>query len=115
MGIEYFKNEKQYSLVTALLLSLQRALLCEVTPNLRMVGLEWDDQGKKVFITFYYDGEITDAELDSASCVAGEVYGDFGEDTQVIEKCVRLDYPARLPFHTQSVYHRKEKPPDDEQ
>lgn len=89
-------------------LSLQRALLCEVSAHLRMAAFSLNEEENIIFVHFYFDGEITDEDLDSASCVTGEVSGDFDEETQVIEKCIRLDFPERLPTHMYTVYRRKE-------
>lgn len=89
-------------------LSLQRALLCEISPNLRLVAFEHDDKKKKIAIYFYFDNEITDENKDSASSIAGEVAGDFDEETQVLEECIHLDFPKKLPAHQATVYRRKE-------
>jgi hypothetical protein len=91
----------------ALRLSLQRALLCEVSPNLRMVGIDWDDKNNTIFIYFYFDNMISDENRDSTNSIAAEVGGDFDE-TQVVEKCIQLDFPLKLPKHTYTIYRRKE-------
>ncbi|MFI5334700.1 MAG: hypothetical protein ACHQT8_06010 [Chlamydiales bacterium] len=89
-------------------LSLQRALLCEISPNLRLVAFDYDKLKKEIFLYFYFDKQITDENKSSVNSIAGEVTGDFDEKTQVVEKCIHLDFPARLPAHQFSVYHRKE-------
>ncbi|MCB1106785.1 MAG: hypothetical protein KDK76_01655 [Chlamydiia bacterium] len=93
---------------THIKLSLQRALLCEVSPNLRMVTYDWDEGKQIIHIYFYFDGEVSDDNFDSAICVGGEVAGDFSEDIEVEEHCIQLDFPGRLPQDKPSVYRRKE-------
>lgn len=98
----------QNNLRAVINLSLQRALLCEVASNLRMVAADWDDANNKILLFFYYDKTISDENLESASSVAGEVAGDFDEETQVLEKNILLDFPEQLPIHMSHVYRRKE-------
>lgn len=108
MGLQYNDDEK-YTLNIKIRLSLQRALLCEVDSNLRMVSADWDDKNKKIVLFFYFDGEISDDNKASASCVGGEVSGDFDEDVQIVEKCIRLDLPQQLPLsHMCTAYRRRE-------
>lgn len=107
MGINFDKNKK-YTLTVAVMLSLQRALLCEVSSHLRMVAFNLNEEENVIFVYFYFDGEITDEDLDSASCITGEVSGDFDSETQVLEKCIQLDFPERLPTHMYTVYRRRE-------
>ncbi|MFI5334702.1 MAG: hypothetical protein ACHQT8_06020 [Chlamydiales bacterium] len=89
-------------------LSLQRALLCEISPNLRLVAFDYDKLNNEILLYFYFDKEITDENKSSVNSIAAEVTGDFDEETQVIEKCIHLDFPAWLPAHQFSVYCRKE-------
>lgn len=93
---------------THIRLSLQRALLCEVSPNLRMVTYDWDEGKQVIHIYFYFDGKISDDDFDSTNCVGGEVVGDFPDHVQVEEHCIQLDFPERLPQDKPSVYRRKE-------
>ncbi len=59
-----------------LLLSVQRALLFSVTPNIRLIFIEMhaDDSLKMLA---YVDSEPTEDELDLLYSAAGEVCGDF--------------------------------------
>lgn len=50
----------------ALLLSLQRALLGEVHPQLRQASIEADGVGQIIRLRFEYDGTPSDAARESA-------------------------------------------------
>lgn len=107
MGINY-NSAAEYSLEMAIRLSIQRALLCQVTSNLRMVAVEWDEEEQKICLLFYFDKEISDEEKDIASSAAGEFWADFDKTTEAIEKYIQLDFPKPLPFHKCTVYRREE-------
>ncbi len=106
MGVEI---DKMYiELPSFILLSVQRALLDEIDPNLRAVKIDWDEENSIIHLHFYYDNKITDENNESASCVAGEVAGDFSLNTRVLEHCIHLDFPNELPDHKLVAYRRKE-------
>ena len=92
----------------AICLSLQKALFLEVSPNLRSVSVDWDDEADRITIYFYIDGEIKDENWESANCVGGEFSADFDEYAEITEKCIRLDFPKKIPEHMETVYWRKE-------
>jgi hypothetical protein len=107
MGIKFNFNSK-YTLDIAIRLSIQRALFCQVSSNIRMGAVDWSDEEKKILIRFYFDGEISEENRASANCVSAEVCGDFDEETQVNDECIRLDFSKRLPDHMFTLYRRKE-------
>lgn len=89
------------------LLSLQRALLGEISPNIRGITCSWDTS--IITIHCYFQAEISDDDRESMECVATEVIADFPEHRVILE-CKRLDMPASLNPYTLSawVYRRKE-------
>ena len=50
------------------LLATQRALLGEVTPNLRAVIIDLDSKNRSAKIFFYYQGEISEEVFDGILC-----------------------------------------------
>jgi hypothetical protein len=91
----------------AILLSLQRALLGEVSGSLRGVTCSWDQS--KIVIRCLFDGEIADDDRESMECVATGVITDFSEQTIELE-ITRLDMPEPLNPQTLMdwVYRRRE-------
>ncbi len=69
-------------------LSIQRALLGEVSGRLRAVIFSVSELFLN--IRFYFDGEIGEDDFESASCVETEVLADYEENWTVIVKCLRL-------------------------
>jgi hypothetical protein len=98
----------KYSLRNKLFLSLQRALLGEVSASLRCVTCSWDEN--QIHILCFFDGEISDDDQESMHCVETEVMADFPAEVSVSLKSVRLDYPEPLNPHTLVgwVYKRKD-------
>ena len=58
-----------------MVLSLNRALLGEVSPKLREVKFSSDD--KNIYLRFFYDQDLDDDDRDSANIIAATVAGDF--------------------------------------
>ncbi|WP_368540820.1 hypothetical protein [Enterobacter soli] len=75
-------------------LSLQRALLGNVTPNIRAVIAELT--GKSISILFYFEGEVDDDDEELASVIETEIIADFDDDFTVYTAVQRLDYPQRI-------------------
>lgn len=89
------------------LFSMSVGLLSEVTPPLRAASIKWDDESVQLF--FYYDGEISEDEIDSISCVSTEVIASFSENIQLKDDVIlRIDYPKPIPHQGELVYYRKE-------
>jgi hypothetical protein len=93
------------------LLSVQRALLGEITPNMRAISVEWSE--KKIHICVYVDGEIDEkarSEFDAG--VVSEVIADFpyaDVDEPVVDfEFIRRDAPSKLHCRGATVYARKE-------
>ena len=102
-------DKKLITLESQLLLSVQRALLDEIDPNLRAVKIDWDETKEIIYLYFYFDGLITPENLNSASCAAGETAGDFLPEVRVIENCIRVDSPKEIPSHKLVAFRRKEQ------
>lgn len=78
----------------SLLLSVQRALLGEVSPAVRGVTVGWREH--VILLRSYFDGPISAADRDSMSCVGAEVIGDFPEPWTIDDEVIRCDAPAPL-------------------
>lgn len=91
----------------SILLSLQRALLGEITPSLRGVTVGWDSS--EIIIHCFFDGEISYENRESMEVVATEVMADFPEH-KVSVQCFRKDTPESLNSYALKawVYHRHE-------
>jgi len=92
----------------SLVLSLNRALLGEVSCRLRCVAAATENSEIELYC--FFDGEISEDDKESMSSVAGYVAGDFPEYI-VSEQCVRLDAPERIPDQRPRhvVFLRKER------
>ncbi len=89
-----------------ILLSMMTALWGEVSPALRSVSIKWNE--KMIHLFFFYDGEISDEDQESAECIATELIAHFPEHELEVD-VIRLDYPKPLPKDKgELVYLRKE-------
>lgn len=92
----------------SLRLVVQQALLGKVTPNLRAVGLDLNQDKKEMHFYFNYDGEISENEYGLAAATIKEVSSTF------LEYCVnhhvkRVDFPqGELEKGERLVYLRYE-------
>lgn len=87
-------------------LSLQRALLGEVSPNLRAVVFSMT--GLVIDARFYFDGPISQEDEETVSCVETEVLADYEPGYTVTAHCIRLDFPAPINDDGVWVYLRQE-------
>jgi hypothetical protein len=72
-------------------------------------------EGKTIYLRFVFDGEITEDDRESASCVATEVIADFLPPCDTIcEECIQVDAPQAIPYDSgwKIVYQRKERQPE---
>ena len=75
--------------------------------KLRAVTAFWEEKEHKVCLSFYFDGLISDDDLEDAYDIGAGVIANF-PDGLLEEKYIRLDYPEPLP--TQFLaYKRDEK------
>ncbi len=91
-------------------LSIQRALLGEISPKLRAVV--FSIVGRDIDIRFYFDGLISEADIESASCVETEILADSEPEDSVTVKCIRLDAPELIVDDGNWVYQRRENSSD---
>ncbi len=91
-----------------LLLSLQRALLGEVHPQLRQASIHADGLGRVVHIRFEYDGHPSDIVRESCSSAATEVIADFPGTWNLDEQHVSIPAPAKLSPLVHIAYRRAE-------
>ncbi len=76
---------------------------------MRASRITWSDKVIELF--FYYDGEISDEDEESAQCAATEVISDFpGYELKV--HVLRWDYPKCIPQEGELVYIRREPNPN---
>ena len=92
----------------ALLLSLQRALLGEVHPQLRQASIEADRVGQIIRLRFEYDGTPSDAASESCSCAATEVIADFSSPWDLDEQHVSAPASSGLSPLAHVAYRRAE-------
>ena len=104
-------------------LSLQTALLGEITPNIRGItngqrllrpkrtepALTCACNENVIVVRCYFAGEITEEDEDSIDCVEGEVIADFAEYAVDLQ-CIKVDMSESLAQYRLStwVYLRKE-------
>ncbi len=89
------------------LLSIQRALLGEVTPAMRAVTVQFDEGS--VRILFYFDGDFSDVDREAASRVETEVMADMSDPSSVSSACRRIDPPSRIEDAGTWVFARNEE------
>jgi hypothetical protein len=77
-----------------MVLSVQRALLGNVTSNLRGVAVDWDD--RIIRVVCYYHGPISDADKELMNCVHTEIATDFVDRKPVELVTERIDMPTKL-------------------
>lgn len=87
------------------LLCLQTSLLGMVGPNLRGVTAGWTPT--RISVRMYFDGEVTEAELDTASDVEGEMIASF-PGVEVTVEALSAPMPVRPPILSAWAYLRRE-------
>ena len=99
-----------------LILSANRALLCEVRPNMRKVSVEYIKNEKKIVLYFYYDSQVSQEELDYDvfGVISAEMSCDFPQEIEWEEKLIVLPYPNKLPEEGICVYRRYEPSPKEQ-
>lgn len=99
-----------------LILSANRALLCEIRPNMRKISVEYFRDQRKIVLYFYYNSAPSQDELDYdvVGVISTEMSCDFPQEINWEEKIIVLPYPNRLPDKGICVYRRYEPSPDDE-
>jgi len=88
------------------LLSLQRALLGEVSCNLRAVTVKFTET--TIHFVAIYDGEPREEDRESMLLVETEVMADFSSSHAITHEVTRLDAPALIPKDRIWAFYRKE-------
>ena len=91
-----------------LLLSLQRALLGAVHPQLRQASIEADDAARVIRVRFEYDGTPCESAKDDCCCAATEVIADFPSPWDLDEQHVSAPARERLSPLAHVAYRRAE-------
>ena len=90
---------------------MNRALWDEVSPPLRAAKVKWNEE--EVHLFFYYDGEISEEDNESAERVATEFIAGYPEYKLEVD-ILRWDYPKPIPQgDAQLVYQRREPLPSE--
>lgn len=97
--------------ISDLKLSAQRALLGNVSQNLR--GVCVDVSKNIISIHFYYDGSISESDRESSEHAIDQILGDvfdpsLKEKMEFRTPIKRIDYPQKMPLIGHWVYYRKE-------
>jgi len=87
-------------------MSLQRALLGQVSPQLR--GVSVDQNAEQILLKFFVDGPITEEDAAAALEVETELLADLPPQKRVDTEVLRLDIPRRLPDADLWVFRRRE-------
>jgi hypothetical protein len=90
------------------LLAMQNALLGVVTPELRSVIVDFNQEELLLYVRFFYDGEIPMALIDLWNSTISKAKMDFGTNCVLDGKVERIDFPSVLPFRGRYSYKRKE-------
>ncbi len=93
-----------------LLLSLQRALLGAVHPQLRAASIEVEASAQVVRVRFEYEGAPAAAALESCSVAASEVLADFPAPWRLEEEHLAVPVPAQLSPLAHVAFLRAERP-----
>lgn len=92
--------------IAELRLSLQRALMGEISPAFRAVAFSASDGA--VDVRCYFDGPIAQEDRISVSCMRTEVLADFESELEVSARCIRMDFPDPISDEGFWVYRRRE-------
>lgn len=108
---KYMQSETDFGI--AFRLSVQRALVGEVGPNVRHIAVDWDWSGRRAWIRYFFADVPSDEDRDSAEMVLAEVIADFPEvpDELLIENDLTVARASDPPQRsgTWAVYGRRER------
>ncbi len=102
--------------ISDLVFYTNRALQCEIRPNMRKISVEYFKKEKRFIIYLYYDKPMTKEELDYdvAGTIIAEISSNFPDSIDIHweDKIIVLPYPNRLPDKGICIYRRYESSPD---
>lgn len=90
------------------LLSTQKALLKTVTPDLRAVVVDLDNDNNVFFIRFYYTGKVSEDLIDLWQCAITEASAGLDLHYTLDDGVEKLDFPKKIPLRGRYAYLRKE-------
>ena len=93
---------------TTLRLSFQRAMLGEITPNMRLITVGWNEKLTELHVTIYFDKEVTEEDEENINNITAEVFADIDFKSEKIA-CVYDTRPlGELDVLRFIAYARKE-------
>lgn len=112
------EHDAKTELRTSVLLSVQRALVGEITPEMRFIEVEFS--ATLIHIQVFVDGPINEQHRDDFdACAVTQVCADFcfpdipeRPGPEVRLSFTRCDHPTKPSFHGVLVYGRAEIYPD---
>ena len=93
--------------LTMLLLSIQRAILGVITPNIR--GITCALNNSQIIIRCYFEGQITEENEESMNSVEAEVIADFPPDFTIDLQCIATNKSESLEQHRLLAWAYKRK------
>lgn len=87
--------------------SIQRALLGEITPRLVSVTCGLKDQ--HILIRAYFAGNVTEEDVERIQFVSTEVISDFPAGYTIEESCLRIDNPHGEELLDFIAFHRADE------
>lgn len=107
-----YKHQTASELRISVLLSVQRALVGEITKEMRAISVEWSAERIQVWV--YVDGPIDkEAQEEFDASVMTQIVSDFPDvgkgDPAANFVFVQCDAPQRLDYRGWWVYARKEE------
>lgn len=75
---------KEQEIQNSVLLSVQRALLGVITPNIRMITIGWEGINR-LHILAYYDKEPTEEDVEDMNSVCAEIEADVPFEKDKVE------------------------------
>jgi len=104
--------------VSDLVFYTNRALQCEIRPNMRKISVEYIKNEKKFVLYLYCDKPQTQDELDYdvVGTIIAEISSNFPNAVDIAweDEVVVLPYPARMPDKGICVFRRYEPTPQGE-
>jgi hypothetical protein len=100
--------------ISDLVFFTNRALQCEIRPNMRKVSVKYIESEKRFILYLYYDKPLSEDELnyDVAGTIIAEISSNFSNSIDINweDKIVVIPYPEKLPDEGVCIYRRYEPP-----
>jgi hypothetical protein len=104
--------------ISDLVFYTNRALQCEIRPNMRKVSVAYNKQEKKFTLFLYYDKPLSEEEInyDVAGTIIAEISSNFPNSINILweDEILVIPYPKKLPEEGVCVFRRYEPSPDTE-